>query len=58
MKIEADGDIHIELVDANDNKTGIVGAEVPLGQIWFELRKLAPSWMTQEFPFSSIRRKT
>jgi hypothetical protein len=52
MKVEADGDIHIELVDANDNKTGIVGAEIPPNQIWCELRKLALSWTTQKFPFS------
>jgi hypothetical protein len=52
MKIEADGDIHIELVDANDNKTGIVGAEIPPGQIWCDLRNLALSWTTQKFPFS------
>ena len=52
MKTEADGDIHIELVDANDNKTGIVGAEIPPGKIWCELRKLAFSWTNQKFPFS------
>ena len=52
MKVEADGDIHIELVDANDNKTGIVGAEIPPSQIWCELRKLALSWTTQKFLFS------
>jgi hypothetical protein len=52
MKTEADGDIHIELMDANDNKTGIVGAEIPPGTIWCELRKLAFSWTTQKFPFS------
>ena len=52
MKIEADGDIHVELVDANDNKPGIVGAEIPPGPIWCELRKLAFSWTTQKFPFS------
>ena len=52
MKLEADGDIHIELVDANDNKPGIVGAEIPPGQVWCEFRKLALSWTTQKFPFS------
>jgi hypothetical protein len=52
MKIEADGDIHIELVDTNGNKPGIVGAEIPPGPIWCKLRTLAFSWTTQKFPFT------
>jgi hypothetical protein len=52
MKVETDGDIHIELADANDNKPGTVGAEIPPGRAWCELRKLAFSWTTQKFPFS------
>lgn len=52
IKVEADGDIHIELVDANDNKPGTVGVEIPCGQVWSEYRKLAFSWTTQNFPFS------
>jgi hypothetical protein len=53
IKVEADGDIHIELVDANDNKPGIVGAEIPPGKIWCEYRKLVFGWTAQKFPFSS-----
>ncbi len=52
MKVEADGDIHIELIDANDNKPGTVGVEIPCRPIWSEFRKLAFSWTTQKFPFS------
>jgi hypothetical protein len=52
IKVEADGDIHIELVDSNGNKPGTVGVEIPCGQIWSEFRKLAFSWTTQTFPFS------
>jgi hypothetical protein len=52
VKVEADGDIHIELVDASDNKPGIVGVEIPPGKIWCEFRKLVFSWTTQKFPFS------
>jgi hypothetical protein len=52
MKMEADGDIHIELVDANHIKTGTVGAEIPPGQTWCKLRSLALGWTTQKFPFS------
>lgn len=52
IKVEADGDIHIELVDADDNKPGTVGVEIPCGQIWGEFRKLVFSWTSQKFPFS------
>jgi|ERR1700736_1279696 len=60
MKVEADGDIHIELVDADDNKLGTVGAEIPCGHMWSEFRKLAFSWTTQTFPlrFKSSKRLT
>src|SRR5205807_1695890 len=58
MKVEADGDIHIELVDANDNKPGIVGAEIPPGPIWCEFRELALSWTTQKFPLTFSGSKT
>jgi len=58
MKVETDGDIHIELVDANDNKPGIVGAEIPPGPAWCEFRKLALSWTTQKTPFSFKGSKT
>ena len=50
MKLEEDGDIHIELVDANDNKVGIVGAEIPPGPQWCAFRQLAFSWTTTKFP--------
>jgi hypothetical protein len=58
MKVETDGDIHIELVDANDNNPGIVGVEIPPGQIWCEFRKLAFSWTTEKFPFNFTGSKT
>ena len=51
IKVERDGDIHLELVDANDNKQGIVGAEIPAAPTWCELRKLAFSYTNQKFPF-------
>lgn len=52
IKVEADGDIHIELVDASGNKPGTVGVEVPCGQIWRPLRAMVFSWSVQKFPFS------
>ena len=51
IRVERDGDIHLELVDANGNKQGIVGAEIPAGNAWCALRKLAFSWTSQGFPF-------
>src|SRR6267143_1022276 len=53
IKVEADGDIHIEIVDASGSKPGIVGAEIPPGKIWCEYRKFVFSWTAQKFPFSS-----
>jgi hypothetical protein len=58
IKVEADGDIHIELVDANDNKPGTVSVEIPCGRTWDEFRKLAFSWTDQTFPFSFQSAKT
>src|SRR5437016_6495351 len=58
VKVEADGDIHIELVDADDNKPGTVGVEIPPGTIWCEFRKLVFSWTTQKFPFRFQSSKT
>ncbi len=52
IKVEADGDIHIELVDADDNKAGTVSVEIPCRRIWSEFRKLVFSWTTQTFPFT------
>jgi hypothetical protein len=49
-RVEGDGDIHVALVDANDNKTGTVGAEIPPGQHWCKLRDLVFNWTTATFP--------
>jgi hypothetical protein len=38
-KVEADGDIHIALVDANGNNVGTVSAEIPVGPKWCEIRQ-------------------
>ena len=31
LKVEADGDIHIALVDATGNNVGTISAEIPVG---------------------------
>jgi len=50
-KVEADGDIHIALQDANGDGVGTVSAEIPVGRKWCEIRQTVFSWTTQKFPF-------
>jgi hypothetical protein len=50
-KVEADGDIHIALVDANGNNIGTVSAEIPVGPKWCEIRQTVFGWTAQTFPF-------
>jgi hypothetical protein len=38
-KVEADGDIHIALVDATGNNIETVSAEIPVGPKWCEIRQ-------------------
>lgn len=52
LKVEADGDITLVLQDAEGKKAGRVGAEIPVGPEWCELRKTVFGWTTQSFPFS------
>ena len=52
VKVEDDGDITLVLKDAEGKKTGIVGAEIPVGSTWCELRQTVFGWTTQTFPFS------
>ena len=52
VKVEADGDIHIALVDATGNNVGTVSAEIPVGPKWCETRQTVFSWTSQDFPFS------
>ena len=51
-KVEADGDIHIALVDATGNNVGTVSAEIPVGPKWCETRQTVFCWTSQDFPFS------
>ena len=52
VKVENDGDITLVLKDAEGKKAGNVGAEIPLGPTWCELRQTVFGWTTQSFPFS------
>jgi hypothetical protein len=49
-RVEADGDIHIALIDATGNRAGIVSVEIPPGRGWCKMRKLAFSWTMATFP--------
>jgi hypothetical protein len=50
--VEADGDIHLALQDADGNNAGTVSAEIPVGPKWCEIRQLVFGWTTQKFPFT------
>jgi hypothetical protein len=52
VRVEGGGDIHVAVVDANSNKTGIVGAEIPPGSWRCKLRKRVFAWTTATFPFA------
>jgi hypothetical protein len=52
VKVEGDGDITLVLKDADGKKAGSVGAEIPVGSIWCELRQTVFGWTTQSFPFT------
>jgi hypothetical protein len=52
VKVEGDGDITLVLKDADGKKAGSVGAEIPVGPIWCELRQTVFGWTTQSFPFT------
>jgi hypothetical protein len=52
VKVEGDGDITLVLKDADGKKAGSVGAEIPVGPTWCELRQTVFGWTTQSFPFT------
>ena len=51
-KVEADGDIHLALQDAEGNNVVTVSAEIPVGPKWCEIRQVVFGWTTQKFPFT------
>lgn len=53
VQAENDGDVHMVLVNANDEQPGKVIAEIPLGMRWCALRTTAFSWTNALFPFSA-----
>ena len=57
LKVEADGDLHIALQDAIDDKQGIVVCEVPAKPQWCEIRTTVFSWTHTRFPFHTSSAK-
>ena len=51
-KVEADGDIHLALQDADGKNAGTVSAEIPVGPKWCEIRQVVFGWTKQKFPFA------
>jgi hypothetical protein len=51
-KVEADGDIHLALQDADGKSAGTVSAEIPVGPKWCEIRQIVFGWTNQKFPFT------
>ena len=58
VKIEPDGDLHIQLVDQNgqDDDVNVV-VEVPFGDPWCDIRKEVLSWTHEKFPFATQGKK-
>jgi hypothetical protein len=50
--VEADGDIHLALQDAEGDNAGTVSAEIPVGPKWCEIRQIVFGWTKQKFPFN------
>jgi hypothetical protein len=51
-KVQADGDIHLALQDADGKNAGTVSAEIPVGPKWCEIRQIVFGWTKQKFPFT------
>ena len=51
-KVEADGDIHLALQDADGKNAGTVSAEIPVGPKWCEIQQIVFGWTKQKFPFT------
>jgi hypothetical protein len=50
--VEADGDIHLALQDADGKNAGTVSAEIRVGPKWCEIRQMVFGWTKQKFPFT------
>jgi hypothetical protein len=55
--IEGDGDIHLELMDADGRSHAKAAVEIPAGQHWCRYRKVAFGWTEPNFPIITARRE-
>ncbi len=53
VQAENDGDVHMVLANADDERPGKVIAEIPLGARWCGPRTIAFSWTNALFPFTA-----
>jgi hypothetical protein len=54
LRIEPDGDLHIQLADENADARGVnVVVAIPYGDPWCGIRKQVFSWTTRKFPFKT-----
>lgn len=56
IKIEEDGDLHIELEDADRRSSARIVAEVPPGRGWCGIRRQVFGWTRTNFPVSASGR--
>jgi hypothetical protein len=53
--IEGDGDIHLELMDADGRSRAKAAVEIPAGRRWCRLRQVAFAWTEPNFPITTKR---
>lgn len=53
--IEADGDVHLELVDADNSSPVKTDVEIPAGQTWCPIRQRVFAWVKPKFPVVTSR---
>jgi hypothetical protein len=53
--IEGDGDIHLELMDADGRSRAKAAVEIPAGRHWCRLRQVAFGWTEPNFPIIAKR---
>jgi hypothetical protein len=56
IKIEEDGDLHIELEDVDGSSPARIVAEVPHGRGWCGIRRQVLTWTRTNFPISASGR--
>jgi len=54
VRVQHDGDIHFELVDATGKKRGHILAEIPIANQWCDLRKMVFGWTKKGIQFKSF----